>query len=708
VAIVAIVVFGGVVFVITTLALVPVVSTYCRHSMFRDRQDLEIGLINGGNDTLLLSADHEALRADGDGGGSSSDPSSDDSDADDGGVIRTSTLAAKDQEKHKHPENADARNTQRSGHGRGKKIFKGYVAADRPGPGTSWYMDSSEVAMTLPAIAALKKKSRARIQNQQGASKRAPKKSPPLHPKDIKVMWQGKITDAYGKTKFVAVKPIPESSMTTKSVRAYEKVVRTLQSLSYPAGSAATKSKGGLRMNRHRKPPRFHPHVIKVDGVIKMRLPVMLMPGDRSSSTKSSSASSAASPQTKMYKCVVQDWALGGSVADAIVAAAELRKLRRKRAVKKEAKEAKEAAKKKKKKMNPPGENRNSEDDDSGSGGGGGSGFMAAITSLSSLGSLSSLSGLTSSFRSLSGGSSRESALEHLAFDKFEAVQWAYQVAAALLYLHSKNMVHGNVKAENILLSSIKLPPGAANVKATERVKKKKKEGEEGEESEKSQVGKKNDDDDDNDDHNTLKMSKRDNSPIPLPKCRAAKICPPEPELKIIPSTKPRRGMWGRVRSGSDSSGSARRGASKIAESATKHIVTPSQISTLCHIAPEIAEYGKKNTPASDMWAFGIFLMRLFTLEPGPYPAHLSPAEVLEGVAEQTLRPYMPDPVEDLPHENLGELILSCLRANPSDRITAQRAVVMLNEIVLDETQKRQAPREGALFSSNGGASSSA
>ena len=153
------------------------------------------------------------------------------------------------------------------------------------------------------------------------------------------------------------------------------------------------------------------------------------------------------------------------------------------------------------------------------------------------------------------------------------------------------------------------------------------------------------------------------------------------------------------------------RGACERAVAA--HVVSAADEEALMHLSPERAMDGGVATPASDMWAFGVFLVHVCSFE-APYPdggggargeagASRTSAQLLEGIATKVMRPRVPEP-SMLPHPDLAKLIDGCLAADPSKRWNAQRAVLLLNSIVVEEKHRRKMQNgKGGAFSTGGG-----
>ena len=221
-------------------------------------------------------------------------------------------------------------------------------------------------------------------------------------------------------------------------------------------------------------------------------------------------------------------------------------------------------------------------------------------------------------------------ALPGMPFDGFQAIRWAWQMAAALYYLHQKGFVHRNLKASNVLL--------AKNFDAMV---------------------------------SDLGPARQD-----------------QPNLKRFNPLYKRSPY----------------------ERATAAL-TSQQVETLRHSAPEqvLGQDGNGSnsvysvyTEATDIWAYGIFLVRLFSLAP-VYPPEITPAALMEGIAQQSLRPQSV-PNELLPHENMNEVIEGCLIADPRKRMRMKDIVIKLNDMVIELTRRRSSKNGGAAFTTNGGA----
>jgi len=116
--------------------------------------------------------------------------------------------------------------------------------------------------------------------------------------------------------------------------------------------------------------------------------------------------------------------------------------------------------------------------------------------------------------------------------------------------------------------------------------------------------------------------------------------------------------------------------------------------------APEVLEY-RKYSHKSDVWSFGIVLWEMFEYGKVPYPElsnSQTMTEVLKGIR-------LPKP--KLMSDEIGEIMFSCWKPNPSDRPTFAQLYDKLNEILkkdmpqlLQQQQQQQQQQEGKRGSS--------
>jgi serine/threonine protein kinase len=217
--------------------------------------------------------------------------------------------------------------------------------------------------------------------------------------------------------------------------------------------------------------------------------------------------------------------------------------------------------------------------------------------------------------------------------DDLNLIQWAWQIAAALYYLHGKETTHGDIRASNMVLFRSR------------------KNGEE------------------------------------------VKLTGFAPDTAVTPSVK-----------GYSKKLSLQNSVRRACERAAKTVSSPAGVEALTHLSPERAMNGGSATKASDMWAYGVFLVRLFSCDK-PYGGDMTPSKLLEGIATQKIHPRTVEVESVLPHADLAKLINGCLTADPEGRWTAQRAVAMLNNVVVEARQnKKMLDGHANAFSTGGGA----
>ena len=100
---------------------------------------------------------------------------------------------------------------------------------------------------------------------------------------------------------------------------------------------------------------------------------------------------------------------------------------------------------------------------------------------------------------------------------------------------------------------------------------------------------------------------------------------------------------------------------------------------TPLYMAPEQFQNPDYSYPV-DVWAYGVTLVRLFTLK-WPYPEDIRFTQLVLGIARGELRP-VEVAVEDVPHEDVVGVINDCLQFEASERPTMKEVEKRLTNIL--------------------------
>jgi len=106
----------------------------------------------------------------------------------------------------------------------------------------------------------------------------------------------------------------------------------------------------------------------------------------------------------------------------------------------------------------------------------------------------------------------------------------------------------------------------------------------------------------------------------------------------------------------------------------TKRLGTP------LYMSPEQQMDKEDYTNAVDVWAYGVLLVRLFTLS-WPYPPNVTTTQLKIGIARNKLRPREVKN-EDLPHPGIKEIIDGCLKYHASGRFNFEQIELRLSDIL--------------------------
>ena len=120
----------------------------------------------------------------------------------------------------------------------------------------------------------------------------------------------------------------------------------------------------------------------------------------------------------------------------------------------------------------------------------------------------------------------------------------------------------------------------------------------------------------------------------------------------------------------------------------TKRLGTP------LYMSPEQQMDKEDYTNAVDVWAYGVLLVRLFTLA-WPYPMNVTTTQLKIQIARNELRPYDVKS-EDLPHPDLKYIIDGCLKYHASGRSNFEQIEFRLSDILkeLKETELKAAEQK--------------
>ena len=110
---------------------------------------------------------------------------------------------------------------------------------------------------------------------------------------------------------------------------------------------------------------------------------------------------------------------------------------------------------------------------------------------------------------------------------------------------------------------------------------------------------------------------------------------------------------------------------------------------TPLYMAPE--QYGRVYSYPVDVWAYGLTLIRLYTLKL-PYPENVGLADLYRGVSNGSLRPIQAT-LEDVPDSDVLALIEECLKFDEKKRPTFKEITRRLNE-ALERCQKEESGEE--------------
>jgi serine/threonine protein kinase len=447
-----------------------------------------------------------------------------------------------------------------------------YQVPERPPPSSEWYIDETEISAEIGGEAIITRETQ-----------------------------KGRLLDTTGNSKYVGVKHIAGVGIQVGMFGAadanpgFEAEIRKLRALSYP------------KMENGVPGAKYHPHLIKVDGILSVSLPT----------------TNNAEGGGQARKSIVTEWAPRGSVEDLLVKVAEVVE-----AVAVGGSSSSSSSSNSKKDSKEIDTNYPTANNVAANG-------AAAATKTNNDDAPMTTDSIIPGMMSAKQLKSYEVFIADgvkVSYDGFLAVRWAWQMSAAIYYLHKKGILVRNLKASNVYL----------NAKME-----------------------------------TLLGGFTPNIPI---------------ELRTGVARSPAR---------MDGDG-----------------LTPAQMETLKHSAPELLAAKKKRvsrpsgstdcTAASDMWSYGIFLIRMLTLKDPYYHGTTAAentikptaAELVEGIAKQTLRPRIPVAGE-LPHDDLIEIIEGCLRADPKARLKAKDLVICLNNIVVEMTRVRSGAHKA--FATNGG-----
>ena len=219
-------------------------------------------------------------------------------------------------------------------------------------------------------------------------------------------------------------------------------------------------------------------------------------------------------------------------------------------------------------------------------------------------------------------------------YTKLQALEWALQISSGMAYLHGKGFVHRDMKPQNVLLnkSNDALVADLGTVRRPS--------------SGKTVNG------------GELQLTKEEQ----------------EAKLLLTPLDAEEGG-----------GGEVDLAATRIMyyDDMTQRRGTP------LYMAPE--QYGHVYSYPVDVWAYGLTLIRLFTLKL-PYPARVGLTDLYRGVSNGSLRPIQAT-LEDVPDSDVLALIEECLKFDEKQRPTFKEITRRLNE-ALERCQKEESGEE--------------
>ena len=218
-------------------------------------------------------------------------------------------------------------------------------------------------------------------------------------------------------------------------------------------------------------------------------------------------------------------------------------------------------------------------------------------------------------------------------FTKLQALEWALQISSGMAFLHAKGFVHRDMKPQNVLLnkSNDALVADLGTVRRPSSGK---------------TVG-----------GGELTLTTEEQ----------------EAKLLLTPMD-------------------AEEGGGEVALSVTRIMYYDDMTQrrgTPLFMAPE--QYGRVYSYPVDVWAYGLTLVRLFTLK-WPYPENVGLADLYRGVSNGSLRPIQAT-FEDVPDSDVLAMIEECLKFDEKKRPTFKEITRRLNE-ALERCQKESVSGE--------------